>query len=91
MSGDSVAALAEGMVAARQSSGGGGGGGGKGSGAKRSSMDGPSQHDSTEAARADAAAEALGEELWGLMDLLVDHLYDPDEQVRALYYIIYYI
>ncbi len=79
MSGDAVAALAEGMAAARQ--GGGGGGGGKGGGAKRSSMDGPSQHDPP-TGTADLAAEALGEEIWGLMDLLVDHLYDPDEQAR---------
>lgn len=30
----------------------------------------------------EAAVEALGAEIWGLMEILTENLYDPDEQVR---------
>ena len=88
MPADAVAALAEGMAAARACEhhpGTGPAAADRSGGGRRSSASTPARPPSADgdggAAAAAAAAEALGAEVWGLVDILTEHLYDPDEQV----------
>jgi len=76
MARDAVDALVEGMTAAKMRNSQALGGSSKG---RRISL---SLHSaSTASMSAGSASEALGEECWNLMEILVGNLYDPDEQV----------
>lgn len=71
MSADALAALSDGMAATHE--------GDLSTSADRSRSSAPTAEPEM------GADQALGTEIWGLMDILTENLYDPDEQVRTCY------
>ncbi len=73
MSADALAALSDGMAATH-------------AGDLSTSASADRRRSSAPTAELEMGADqALGTEIWGLMDILTENLYDPDEQVRTCY------